>query len=209
MLGQCLHRQLKFFCGVLGKANDLDVPALAVQIGRTHDAVDGNAVPAQQHVLDRVRPVQPDDHRGVARALEQFHDALVGQVRTGYGHGVNRQNAVASANPSLFRRPSGNGGDHHQRILLDDELNADALKVALHGFGKGRQFFGADEQAVRIQFFQYGIKSDLLQFLPHNRIHVCLFHAVEHAIQCTAGTDHVQAIRRSAAGLKPDVHPQD
>ena len=136
MLGQCLHRQLKFFCGVLGKANDLDVPALAVQIGRTHDAVDGNAVPAQQHVLDRVRPVQPDDHRGVARALEQFHDALVGQVRTGYGHGVNRQNAVASANPSLFRRPSGNGGDHHQRILLDDELNADALKVALHGFGK-------------------------------------------------------------------------
>ena len=209
LLGQGLHRQLKFFRGVLRKANDLDVPALAVQIGSTHNAVNGNAVPAQQHVLDRICSVKSDDHRGVAGAFEQFHDALVGQVRTRNRYRVNGQNAVARSDTGFFEGTSRDGSDHHQRILLDDEFDADALKVALHGFGKGRQFFGSDEQAVRIQFFQYGIKSDLLQFLPHNRIHVCLFHAVEHAIQCTAGTDHVQAIRRSAAGLKPDVHPQD
>ena len=182
MLGEGFHRQFKFLGGVLGKANDLDVPALAVQIGRTNDAVDGNAVPAQQNVFDRIRTIQSNDHRGVPGAFEQFHDPLVREVRARDGHRVDGQNAVASADTRLFGRTSRNGRDHHQCILLDDELDADALEVALHGFGQCRQFFGADEQAVRIQFFQDGIEGDLLQFLAHHGVHVGLFHAVEHPI---------------------------
>ena len=171
--------------------------------------MDGNAVPAQQDVFDRVRSVQSNDHRGVPGAFEQFHDPLVREVRTRDGHRVNGQNAVASANTGLFGRTSRNGRDHHQCILLDDEFDADALEVALHGFGQCRQFFSADEQAVRIQFFKNGIEGDLLQFLAHHGVHVGLFHAVEHPIQGTARSDHVHAIGRPAAGLKPDVDPQD
>ena len=183
LLSQCRHGCFKFLGGVRGKANGFDVPHVVVHGECGHHTLNGDAVARQLHLEAVILPCKPQRHLGASWALEQFHHSAVGQLRPRDGGAVHFEDAVACAHARSLCRTSRNGCNHHQRVVANDELHADALEVPLHVFGHGAQFFLRVVHRVGIQFLEHGFDGGVHQTAAVKRVHVQVFDAIQDVEQ--------------------------
>jgi len=182
---------VELLVGVAGEPDDLDVAcAIRHALGR-HHAVDGNAPAPQGHVEEggvrRARPKEAEANLGARRSLEQAHHLRVAQSRTCDDAVVHRDDAVSGPDAGGLAGSAHDGRDHHDGVLLEQEFDPDALEVALHRLGHGRQLLGAEPIAVRVQLIEDGVDGDVGQAVPVHRVHVHAVDAVEDRAEDLAG----------------------
>ena len=157
------------------------------------------------HLKRRIASGQTQGYFRASRSLQQFHDPLVVQLGTRNGQPFNLENAVARLDPCLFRRSPRNGRHHHQRIVLDDELHANAFEVSLHVLGHGGQFFATEIHRVRVQFLQHGLDGGIHQLAPVEAVHVQIFDAVKHIQQARLVARCVPVAVKRHAGIRISI----
>ena len=182
---------VEFLVGVAGEPDDLDVArAIRHALGR-HHAVDGDAPTPQGHIdeggVRRARPTEAEADFRAGRPFEQAHHLRVAQPRARDDAVVHGDDAVARPDAGRLTGPAHDGRDHHDGVLLEQEFNPDALEVALHRLGHGRQLLGAEPIAVRVQLIEDGVDGDVGQAVPVHRVHVHAVDAVEDRAEDLAG----------------------
>ena len=193
---------------------ELDVAGVGVHhighihgVGRNHAARDLVGV-----LVLEPRTQDADLHLCALVAAQQLEGLLV--LNADDGLPIHLDHTVAGHQPGFLGGTAGDDRHHHQRVVHNVELDADALERALQSLHRRLVVLGGGVGGVRIQSLQHRVDSQPVNRVHIDGIHVVLVdvshhlaHLLELVVAALAQPVRVDAQGEGESGQEGDQNP--